>query len=171
MSYDDYNTYNTYDAYDDAYDGQEDYDYEDGDDITFVSEWNARERVGGKMRLTDDFGTSFGKGYRKELTPDQIFLKGVQKTIDSYELSISDKDLDLIKNNLVFKINLIKFKNPSAFIFSYIVLDSKNNINKEKFQSVFEMTQKPPINNLGLDASFITKEDIIRYARLLKDLK
>lgn len=167
MSYD-------YDEYDDYKDeprddwGDKD-DYEENDDMTFVSEWNAKERVGGRMKLTDDFISSFGKGMRgKEFTPDQLFLKGVQKTIDSYELTISDKDLDLIKNKLVYKINLIKFKNPSAFIFAFVSLDNKYNINKEKIEKTFQVTQNQPINNLGLDASFITKEDMIRYARLIK---
>jgi hypothetical protein len=142
-------------------------DNEEKDD--FVSEWNAFERVGGKMRLTDDFLMPFGKGARgKDLTPDQIFLKGVQKTIDSYELRISDKDLDLIKNSLVFKINLINYKNPSAFIFAYNVFDNKKNISKEKIESIMDIIDSPPSNNLGLSADYITREDIIRYARLIK---
>jgi len=143
--------------------------YEDEDKDDFVSEWNAFERVGGKMRLTDDFLMPFEKGVRaKDLTPEQIFLKGVQKTIDSYELRISDKDLDLIKNNLIFKINLINFKNPSAFIFSYNVFDNKKNISKEKLESIMNIIESPPLNNLGINADFITREDIIRYARLIK---
>lgn len=157
MSYDDYNDY-------DDYDDKEGYDEE----IDFVSEWNVLKRVGGKMRLTDDFDVYKKGKYGSDLSPEQLFLKGVQKTIDSYQLSISDMDLDLIKNKLVFKINLIKFKNPSAFIFSYISLDNKYNINKEKIETILQIIEKPPINNLGLDASFVTKEDIIRYARLIK---
>lgn len=158
MSNDDY--YNDNDNYGDD-------DNEEKDD--FVSEWNAFERVGGKMKLTDDFLMPFGKGIRsKDLTPDQIFLKGVQKTIDSYVLRISDKDLDLIKNSLVFKINLINYKNPSAFIFAYNVFDNKKNISKEKLDSIMDIIESPPSNNLGLIADYITREDILRYARLIK---
>lgn len=156
-----------YDDYDDF--GSDNAYYEDEDKDDFVSEWNAFERVGGKMRLTDDFLMPFGKGVKaKDLTPEQMFLKGVQKTIDSYELRISDKDLDLIKNNLIFKINSINFKNPSAFIFAYNVFDNKKNISKEKLESIMNIIESPPLNNLGINADFITREDIIRYARLIK---
>ena len=159
--------YDDYDDYDDRYSDGINYDEEEKDD--FVSEWNAFERVGGKMRLTDDFLMPFEKGVRaRDLTQEQMFLKGVQKTIDAYELRISDKDLDLIKNNLILKINLINYKNPSAFIFAYNVFDNKKNISKEKLESIMNIIESPPLNNLGINANFVTREDIIRYAKLIK---
>ena len=42
------------------------------------------------------------------------------------------------------------------------------NISKEKLESIMNIIESPPLNNLGINANFVTREDIIRYAKLIK---
>ena len=158
MSYEDDDEYDQY---------YEEDDYEDKDDIKFVAEVAAYERLGKGGPKFIDIEIDIEKGRRgrlslkAELSPDQLFLFDLQKSYNKYkdDITIGSGDIEIIKN-IVPKINHIGCKNTDAFLLSYYVLSSKDDeINIGRLNQV---------KTLLKNVEEIKIEDIIRYARLIK---
>jgi hypothetical protein len=163
MSYEDDDKY---EQDDDDYD-YDDHDYEEKDDIEFIAEIGAKERVGGGGLKFIDLEINIEKGrkgrlaLKAELEPDQLFLFDLQKSYNKYkdDITIGQGDIEIIKN-IVQKINYINCKNTNAFLLGYYVLSSK----KDDIISSSKLNQ---VKSLLKDVEEMKVEDIIRYARLI----
>nr|QBK85264.1 MAG: uncharacterized protein LCIVAC01_00730 [Iridovirus LCIVAC01] len=102
---------------------------------------------------------------RQDLDPeDKFFLSfNVYSAIYQKELDITDEDIKYIVDN-VYRIKNIGYKNPAGMLFGYYVLDIKTKgveINKRRLEKIFRLLPRVNIK----DDIFISKPDIIRYAR------
>jgi hypothetical protein len=167
MSQDDYDEDDQYGYDQDDYDA---HDYEDKDDIEFVPEVAARERVGGGGLKFIDIEIDIEKGrkgrlsLKAELSPDQLFLFDLQKSYNKYkdDISIGQGDIEIIRN-IVPKINYIGCKNPYAFLLGYYILSTK------KGEDMINVGKFNQIKSLLKNVEEIKIEDIIRYSRLIKN--
>jgi len=150
------------------YNDYDDHDYEEKDDIEFVPEVAAYERVGGGGLKFIDIEINIEKGrkgrmaLKAELAPDQLFLFDLQKSFNKYReyIVIGSGDIEIIKN-IVPKINYISCKNPDAFLLAYYVLRSK------KEGDIIDTTKLSQVKTLLRDVDEIRIEDIVRYSRLI----
>lgn len=138
-----------------------------------VSEWNVFDRVGGsRLNFTDEFMSTYknikdkdkGRLYLKsQLTSEQLFLVDLQKSLNKYQIDISNNDIEMIKK-IIHKINHIQYKNANAFLLGYYILKTKGdkikkiNINSERFNEVKVL--------ISSDKD-IFPEDVLRYSSLL----
>ena len=157
---------------DQYYNDDEDYDYDEYDevkeDIEFVPEVAARERVGGGGLKFIDIEIDIEKGrkgrlsLKEQLSPEQLFLFDLQKSYNKYkeDISIGQGDIEIIRN-IVQKINYIGCKNPSAFLLGYYV------ISRKKDEDMINIGKLNQVKSLLKNVEEIKIDDIIRYSRLI----
>ena len=160
----------------------EDDGYEDGDggDYDFQAERAAGERTG-KRQALGDFIIFFATSDKKEEELQRrLLLAGMSdeerftRSVGIYAKMIFEEDIGEITGrskekieNLISKLPQIKYKNPVAFLLAYYVTkkDKQKNeetIDKDKMRLFLKICERN-----GID---MTKEDIIRYFRLLQTL-
>ena len=170
---------------------EEDYDREDDiyEDYQLVSEWNVRERTG---NIDDIAGTIFSDNKLKGK-----YLDKLQKRLMLESLTDMEKFLFLLNNfskyifreeigpisephkskieKIVSNIKYIKYKNPIAFLIAYFSLSEKKEQNKKDRDTIIDHINIDKITSFlfvlrDKEIEGITKEDIIRYARLIQSI-
>jgi len=163
---------------DDGGDG-DDGDGDGGDDYEYQAERAAVERTGKRQSL-GDFVNVFAdmKDKKQELLQRRLLLEGMSdeerftRSVGIYAKTIFADHIGEIRGQeqkkietMISKLQHIKYKNPLAFLLAYYVLKKekeKEKIDRDKMKLFIKICKDNAIE--------ITKEDIIRYFRLLQNL-
>jgi hypothetical protein len=149
--------------YDDREDsGREDSGREESKN-NFIDEFKAFERAGERNSLINDFQISYKKKIKNDYEPEEKFRLQMHIILGLMNLraSLSDSDIDNIKT-YVLRIQHIEFKNPTAFIGGYFYNKNKN------LDFIYNKINKYEQENEN--KGITTREDIIRYYRLIKSI-
>ncbi len=189
VNYDDFGDYDeenpNYDEYADYDEENPDYDDygEDGEDVegdTFEESKNIYEEDYETRPSFDAFNRIGAPGAIlapvirdiRKATPKERFIEFTNSMAlaikDKYKNFLYDGDIAPLLSNIE-NVKNVGYKNPLGYILGYISIDKYGNINKDRINTIFDNLES--INSEIAPTANITKPDVLRYARLWKNIK
>ncbi len=148
-------------------DGGREYKFEEKDNIVNDVAFKDFDRVGGFEDQNMPFGTQAPYDVRgaMKVPPDVAFKIEVDSLLkhNDLHLSASNKS-DILKN--IKNLHLIKYKNPSAYVYGYYVSMDMSGVVSRVLASKLEHLRKKMTQN-----SELSMFEVIKYARWWKSIQ